>query len=305
MRKLKVFLCHASNDKAIVQELYKKLTDNGIDAWLDKEKLLPGEDWEIEIPKAVEESDIVIVCMSSKSITKEGFVQKEIRLALDTAEKKPDETIYIIPCRLDECDVPRRLSKWHYIDLYFENKHLLEDNYRKLLLSLAKRAEQLGIEFLIDDPEKIKSFDEEMLKRGLYQKEIASWLNNNEVTLTDIETKDMLSYLLTPNLATLKANINVILQSNLHSIVTSGFKKSLTLLLENKIESCVNELQKTTDKDSFDIASMLFSANLFCYQRELSKALDYFWHVAKNFEAAKSLTPFYKKKRRTIQCKEK
>jgi len=54
-RPLKVFLCHASADKPAVHDLYLRLKKNGVDAWLDKEKLLPGQDWELEIRKAVKQ----------------------------------------------------------------------------------------------------------------------------------------------------------------------------------------------------------------------------------------------------------
>jgi len=38
-RKLRVFLCHASQDKPIVRELYQRLLAEGwIDPWLDEEK---------------------------------------------------------------------------------------------------------------------------------------------------------------------------------------------------------------------------------------------------------------------------
>lgn len=38
-----------------MRALYARLTNDGVDrsAWLDKEKLLPGQDWELEIRKAV------------------------------------------------------------------------------------------------------------------------------------------------------------------------------------------------------------------------------------------------------------
>ena len=62
-RPLKVFLCHAHADRDPVRGLYARLTKDGVDryAWLDKEKLLPGQgfdklnlpDWELEIRKAV------------------------------------------------------------------------------------------------------------------------------------------------------------------------------------------------------------------------------------------------------------
>ena len=58
-RPLKVFLCHAHSDKDKVRELYLRLTKDGVDAWLDKEKLLPGQGWELAIRKAVREADVV------------------------------------------------------------------------------------------------------------------------------------------------------------------------------------------------------------------------------------------------------
>ena len=50
--KLKVFLCHASQDKPIVRDLYQRLSAEGwIGPWLDEEKLLPGQDWKWKLRK--------------------------------------------------------------------------------------------------------------------------------------------------------------------------------------------------------------------------------------------------------------
>src|SRR5687767_10358285 len=112
-RPLKVFLCHASQDKLTVRELYGALKAEGwIDPWLDKAKILPGQDWRTVIEKAVEESDVVIVCLSSLSVSKEGFVQREIKYAYDIALEKPEETIFLIPLRLDDCAIPRGLRSF-------------------------------------------------------------------------------------------------------------------------------------------------------------------------------------------------
>jgi hypothetical protein len=48
-RPLKVFLCHAHADRDPVRTLHARLTKDGVDAWLDKANLLPGQDWELEI----------------------------------------------------------------------------------------------------------------------------------------------------------------------------------------------------------------------------------------------------------------
>ena len=58
-RPLKVFLCHAHADRDAVRGLYTRLTKDGVDAWLDKERLLPGQDWELEIRKAVRKKIIL------------------------------------------------------------------------------------------------------------------------------------------------------------------------------------------------------------------------------------------------------
>ena len=58
---LQVFLCHASQDKPAVRELYHKLRQAGLNPWLDEVELLPGQRWQREIPPAVRASDVVIV----------------------------------------------------------------------------------------------------------------------------------------------------------------------------------------------------------------------------------------------------
>lgn len=135
MRQLQVFLCHSSGDKPKVRALYHQLRKDGVNAWLDEENLLPGHDWQAEIPKAVRNSDVVIVCLSKGSVSKTGFLQKEIKLALDAADERPEGTIFIIPLKLEECDVPDRLSRWQWVNLFDDN------GYERLMRSLNISAE--------------------------------------------------------------------------------------------------------------------------------------------------------------------
>jgi len=142
-RPLRVFLCHSSNDKPTVRELYQKLrAEAWIQPWLDEEELYPGQDWNMEIEKAVETADAIIVCLSKGSITKEGYVQRELRIVLDFADYKPEGTLYLIPVRLEECEPPRRLRAWQYAD-YFEGQR--ERAFQRLLISLERRADSLGL----------------------------------------------------------------------------------------------------------------------------------------------------------------
>ncbi len=136
-RRLRVFLCHASCDKNPVRDLYGRLLKEGIAPWLDEEDLLPGQQWEMEIRKSVRESDAVIVCLSKASINKTGFVHREIKYALDVAEEHPEGTIFIIPLKLEECDLPDRLQRYHWVSIFESN------GYDKLLRSLNRRHESL------------------------------------------------------------------------------------------------------------------------------------------------------------------
>ncbi|MCP4541544.1 MAG: toll/interleukin-1 receptor domain-containing protein [Chloroflexi bacterium] len=136
---LKVFLCHSSRDKKVVRDLYYRLTDDGVAAWLDEVNLLPGEDWDLEIIKAVRETHAVVVCLSAASVSRAGYVQKELRLALDVADEQPDGAIFIIPLRLDDTTVPERLRRWQWVS------HQNSDWYDMLLQALEQRARTLRI----------------------------------------------------------------------------------------------------------------------------------------------------------------
>jgi hypothetical protein len=138
-RRLRVFLCHSSGDKQVVRELYFRLRADGLEPWLDEENLLPGQDWHHEITKAVRSSDVVLVCLSQGSINKSGYVQKEIKYALDVSDEQPEGAIFLIPLKLEECNVPERLRRWHWVN-FFEGK-----GYERLKRALNARAAKLGL----------------------------------------------------------------------------------------------------------------------------------------------------------------
>lgn len=103
---IQIFLAHASEDKAAVMELYDRLKQKGYQPWLDKKDLIPGQNWRKEIPKAIRSSQIFIACLSQRSVSKQGYVRKEFRMALNEYAEKTSDTIYLIPLKFDECDIP-------------------------------------------------------------------------------------------------------------------------------------------------------------------------------------------------------
>jgi hypothetical protein len=115
----KIFICYASEDRPFVIKIYNRLKKDGFDPWIDFDKLIPGQEWVIEIRKAIRNSDYVIVCLSEMSIDKSGFVQKEIKIALDITDEQPEGKIFLIPLKLRECSVPERLNHLMWVN-YFE-----------------------------------------------------------------------------------------------------------------------------------------------------------------------------------------
>jgi putative sterol carrier protein len=153
-RRLRAFLCHSSRDKATVRALYAKLLDASVDPWFDEVALVPGQDWALEIRRAVKAADAVLVCLSKTAVTGTGFVHKEIGYALDAAEEQPEGSIYLIPVMLEECDCPDRLRRFHWVNLYDHG------GFDRLLRSLAVRAASIGPEIMpVTDPTALGSYD--------------------------------------------------------------------------------------------------------------------------------------------------
>ena len=139
MRLVRAFLCHSSPDKPFVRTLYTRLRSDLVEPWLDEENLLAGQDWDLEIRTAVHASDVVIACLSKNATTRAGYLQKEIKYALDVADEQPEGAVFIIPIKIEECDMPVRLSRWQWIN--FQE----DDGYGKLIRSLRARARILGL----------------------------------------------------------------------------------------------------------------------------------------------------------------
>lgn len=140
-KRLRVFLCHASDDKPLARILSVVLNAAGADPWLDEAKLVGGQNWPLEIEKALRMSHAVIVCLSHNSVSKSGFVQKEIRLALDVADEQPEGSIFLIPLRIDDSEIPQRLKKLQWINFLDDQ----ENGIYLLFEALERRASSLDL----------------------------------------------------------------------------------------------------------------------------------------------------------------
>lgn len=132
-RRLRVFLCHVSEDKPVVRDIYQKLQQHNLEPWLDEKNLLPGENWELLIPEVIRQCDIVLICLSRTFLIKEGYGHYEINVVLEAAKRRPPNAIYHIPFRLDDCEVPSYLAGVHYAS------NFIPEDFEKLLAACEKR----------------------------------------------------------------------------------------------------------------------------------------------------------------------
>ena len=149
----RIFLCHASEDKPQVCDVYQRLKALGFEPWWDEADLVGGQQWEQEIPVALQASDFILIFFSQSSIRKIGYVQNEFKLALEAWRQTPEGMIRTIPVRVDDCEVPREFRRFHWIDLFDEGS--FERILRAIRTGMSQRTlaprltNSIGMEFVL------------------------------------------------------------------------------------------------------------------------------------------------------------
>ncbi|HWR53869.1 MAG TPA: TIR domain-containing protein [Bryobacteraceae bacterium] len=135
-QKPRIFLAYVVEDAPIVERLFDELAARGFDPWMDRRKLLPGQNWPRAIEQAISVADFFIACFSRKATLKRGRFQAELRYALDCASEIPLDRVYFIPLRLEPCGVPASVAqRYQWVDLF----PAWEAGISKLVASLERR----------------------------------------------------------------------------------------------------------------------------------------------------------------------
>jgi hypothetical protein len=135
----RVFIAYVQEDLSFARKLYQSCEQSGFRPRLDKKRLLPGQNWPRAIETAIQSSDFFVACFSRRAISKRGSFQSELRYALFCAAKVPLDEIFLIPLRLDDCQVPKSISKQiQYLDLFPDWKGGV-----KRLVAVIKRQNEL------------------------------------------------------------------------------------------------------------------------------------------------------------------
>lgn len=149
----KIFISYAKEDAAAARRLRDDLERHGHRPWLDSHELLGGQQWELAIREALRGSDLVVIVLSGNSVNKRGYVQREIRLALDLWQERLESDIFLIPVRLQDCPAPERLRQFQWVDLFEP------DGFSRLLRSITAALDKLspgsppGLPYALDSVE--------------------------------------------------------------------------------------------------------------------------------------------------------
>ncbi len=138
-----VFISYAREDWQHAKRLYDDLKQTGATPWMDTEDLRAGQQWKTLINQAIRKSAYVLTLLSPHSLSKRGYVQKELKKALDIVDELPPEGIFVIPVRLTECEpLDERLQELHWVNLFLDYDAGLQRILQAMNIPKQKQLEQ-------------------------------------------------------------------------------------------------------------------------------------------------------------------
>ena len=146
-KPIRIFISYAKEDISKAYAIYDILKQKRYSPWIDSEHILPGQNWELAIEKAIEDSQFFLALLSFNSVSKEGFYQRELKKGLELLDRKPEGTIYLLPVRLEDCKLPDRFKKIHWCNVFESNGLNLDVRNEDLLILKITRFDNQKLQF--------------------------------------------------------------------------------------------------------------------------------------------------------------
>lgn len=123
---MKVFLSHNSDHRPAVEEIARRLREEGIDPWLDKWNLIPGQPWQAAFEEALESCDSCVVFIGLRGIG--PWQNEEMRAAVDRPVHD-GRKFRVVPVLLPGADRPdrSRLPSFLASTTWVEYRNTLDD----------------------------------------------------------------------------------------------------------------------------------------------------------------------------------
>jgi len=128
-KRMKIFIAHASENKAFAERLANDLISRGFLVWFDKWEIKVGDSIVAKINEGIDSASFMIVVLSKNSVNKQ-WVKEEINAGFIKGLNA--KSVYLIPVLLEKCDVPALLADKKYAN--FSSSY--DDGLAELLSSL-------------------------------------------------------------------------------------------------------------------------------------------------------------------------
>ena len=128
-----VFINYGINDRRQAIRLAENLRSAGFDVFMDID-LTSSSEKGLDIRKAIRNSRYFIALLSRSSVQGKGSHQAYLRIAKDISTEFPENDIYLIPARLDDCNVPEFLKEIQYVDLFPDSQWQV--NVNRIIMSM-------------------------------------------------------------------------------------------------------------------------------------------------------------------------
>jgi len=130
------FISYVHEDSTDVDWLQNRLEASGIRVWRDTQDLWPGQDWRLEIRRAITAGSLAfIACFSPSSQSRvTSYQNEELVLAVDQMRRRPPGQQWLFPVRFGECQLPaydlgagRTLDDLQRVDLFGDKRKINVD----------------------------------------------------------------------------------------------------------------------------------------------------------------------------------
>jgi len=129
VRPRSVFLSYVHEDADTIQRIQKDLEQRGIRVWKDTDSIKGSERWRVSIENGIRACDYFMPCFSKQAASPSNYMLTELEKMRSedwNRQGKRDGNNWIIPVRIEECDIPdfpiaekhRNLRDIQWIDLF-------------------------------------------------------------------------------------------------------------------------------------------------------------------------------------------
>ncbi|MEP7286276.1 MAG: toll/interleukin-1 receptor domain-containing protein [Chloroflexota bacterium] len=111
---MQVFICYSRVDKHFAAQLADDLADYDVTVWMDVRSIPTGANWDMEVQKGLDSSDVILVLLSPASSASQNVA--------DEWSYFIEKNRTIVPVMIEPCDVPFRLSRRQRVDFSTDYK---------------------------------------------------------------------------------------------------------------------------------------------------------------------------------------